>query len=89
MGACSIKGGNVGGIPDRQQRSRTLRRCSSILLDNTIHHHPDYFDPPEQEQEQTQVKAKPVQVEKQGSTLNATGSENPMLVGKQMHRDDL
>jgi len=21
MGACSIKGGNVGGIPDRQQRS--------------------------------------------------------------------
>ena len=23
MGACSIEGGNVGGIPDRQQRSRT------------------------------------------------------------------
>ena len=26
MGACSIEGGNVGGIPDRQQRSRTSRQ---------------------------------------------------------------
>lgn len=32
MGACSIKGGNVGGIPDRQQRSRKI---SSLFICST------------------------------------------------------
>jgi len=70
MGACSIKGGNVGGIPDRQQRSRPCRRCPSIYVINIIH--PDYFDPSEE------AEAKPMQVETQGST----DSENSMGVEK-------
>jgi hypothetical protein len=37
MGACSIEGGNVGGIPDRQQRSRTSRQFTLEPYHNFTH----------------------------------------------------
>lgn len=41
MGVSSIEGGNVGGIPDRQQRSRTFRQFTlepnhNRILQNTL-----------------------------------------------------
>ena len=41
MGVCSIEGGNAGGIPDRQQRSRTFRQFTvepyhNRVLQNTL-----------------------------------------------------
>ncbi len=70
MGACSIEGGNVGGIPDRQQRSRTFRQFIIRTLSQLIHS--EYFDPSEHHdvQEQTQAQAKPGQVEPQDTTVH-------------------
>lgn len=67
MGACSIEGGNVGGIPDRQQRSRTSR---SIYIRTLSQLYPsEYFDPSEHMQEQTQARARPEDVDPQGTTV--------------------
>ncbi|KAI0298693.1 hypothetical protein B0F90DRAFT_1731792 [Multifurca ochricompacta] len=75
MGASSIKGGNVGGIPDRQQRSRPLSKSS---------HYPEYFDPPEQGQEQTQAQYNPTEAHPQ-TTLNTTDA----VRGQQVNLDNL
>jgi hypothetical protein len=87
MGACSIKGGNVGGIPDREQRSRTYilspliytspNHPSFIIHENLITiFHSEYFDsdPTEHEQGQAQTHAEPVEVEPQSSMQTATDS---------------
>jgi hypothetical protein len=78
MGACSIEGGNAGGIPDRQQRSRTSISIYLLIIHEPYHHHhhhysiSEYFDtdPAKQDQGQTQARAKPVAVEQQSSTLD-------------------
>jgi hypothetical protein len=62
MGACSIRGGNVGGIPDRQQRSGTFCHLLTYLLPTKSYQKslfPEYFDPSKQEQEQTEAQPKP------------------------------
>jgi hypothetical protein len=71
MGASSIEGGNVGGIPDRQQRTRTFRQ---FILESHHNHKPlEYFDPSEHVQEQTQAQARPGEVAP-GTTRAATDS---------------
>src|ERR1700722_18626063 len=75
MGACSIEGGNVGGIPDRQQRSRTY--ILSFYLRTLSQSCPsEYFDPSEHVQEQTQA---------QGTTPRRTATDaSAMRLGQQL-----
>ena len=71
MGACSIEGGNIGGIPDRQQRSRTSRQ---FTLEPYHNYTPsEYFDPSEHAQEQNQAQTRPGDVEPQGTTTVRIG----------------